>query len=236
MPYHFAVAGSKPLSGRRLEAGWYGRDVLRLGCFGCLTVVVVLALVGVVGWGAFQITRAPGLAGPPTSQADGIRAQQKIFDVLRRSGSGRPHTVALSERELNAFLSRHLGETADMPLRMLAVRLPSDGHAEIAGQMPLRQLLGLPPFSALAGGLPASWLERGIWLSLRARATLEGGDGARRHLRLDVERFWLGRLPLPEVMLRVLLDPGALRFLRWPMPDAIDGLRIEPGRLVLQSA
>jgi hypothetical protein len=78
-----------------------------------------------------------------------------------------------------------------------------------------------------------------VWLSLRARATLESGGDARRerrYLRLDVERFWLGRLPLPSFMLRVLLDPLALRLLRWPMPDAIDGLRIEPGRLILQTA
>jgi hypothetical protein len=213
--------------------------VLRLGCFGCLTALVILAVVGALAWGTLQTTRAPHLVGAPTSPADGVRAQQKIFEVIRRSGSGRPHAVTLSERELNAFLGRHLGETADMPFRNLAVRLPSDGHAEIAGQVPLRQLLGVPPLSALTGVLPDAWLDRGMWLSLRARVTLEGGgSGARdrRHVRLDVERFWLGRQRLPEVMLRVLLDPAALRLLRWPMPEAIDGLRIEPGRLVIQSA
>ncbi len=210
--------------------------MLRLGCFGCLTVVVVLTLVAALAWGAFQISRAPDFIAAPTSVADGVRAQQKIFDVLRRAGSGRPHTVTLQERELNAFLNRHLGETADMPLRSLAVRLPSDEHADLVGWMPLRQLLGVAPFSALASMLPAAWLDRGVWLSLHTRVTLEGGDGTRRHLRLDVERFEIGRLWLPEVMLRVLLDPGALRFLRWPVPDAIDGLRIEPGHLVIQSA
>jgi hypothetical protein len=212
--------------------------VLRLGCFGCLTVIVLLALVGAAAWGTFQITRAPDIAGAPTSPADGIKAQQKIFDVIRRAGSGRPHAVTLSEREVNAFLSRHLRETAEMPFRSIAVRLPSDGHAEIAGQIPLRHLLGVPPLSALTGVLPAAWLDRGVWLSLRARVTLEGGDGGRdrRHVRLDVERFWVGRLRLPEVMLRVLLDPTALRLLRWPVPEAIEGLRIEPGRLIIQSA
>jgi len=212
--------------------------VLRLGCFGCLTLLLSLALVGGVLWGAFQVTRTPDFVGPSSAPADGIRAQQKIFEIIRRSGSGRPHTVALSEREVNAFLERHLGETGDMPLRNLAVRLPSDGHAEIAGQLPLRQLLGVPPFSALAGVLPTAWLDRPVWLALRARVSLEGGSGRRdrRLVRLDVERFWLGRLRLPEVMLRVLLDPSALRLLRSPVPEAIEGLRIEPGRLVIQSA
>ncbi len=212
--------------------------MLRLGCLGCLTVIVLVALVGVTGWGIVQAMRAPDIALAPTSAADGVRAQQKIFEILRRAGSGRPHTVSLSEREVNAFLSRHLAEAADLPLRNLAVRLPGDGRAEIAGQLPLSQLLGVAPFSALAGVLPRAWLDRGVWLSLRTRVTLEGGEGARarRHLRLDVERFWLGRLRLPEVMLRVLLDPAALRLLRSPMPEAIDGLRIEPGRLVIQAA
>ena len=212
--------------------------MLRLGCFGCLTLLVVIAAVGGIGWGIFQVTRAPDIALAPTSSGDGLRAQQKIFDVIHRTGGGRSHTVSLSEREVNAFLSRHLGEAADLPLRNLAVRLPSDGRAEFAGQLPLRQLLGVAPFSALAGVLPRSWLDRGVWLSLRARVTVESGERARerRHLRLDVERFRLGRLRLPEVMLRVLLDPAALRLLRWPMPEAIDGLRIEPGRLVIQTA
>lgn len=212
--------------------------MFRLGCFGCLTVLLLIALVGLAGWGAVQIARAPDIAAPPTTAVDGQRAQQKIFEVMRRAGSGRPHTVTLSDREVNAFLSRHLADAADLPLRDLAVRLPSDGRAEIAGQMPLRQLLADGPVSAVSGLVPASWLDHRIWLSLRARVTLETSEARRdrRHLRLDVERFWLGRLRLPVVLLRVLLDPMALRLLRWPMPDAIEGLRIEPGRLVIQTA
>jgi hypothetical protein len=202
-----------------------------------LTLIVVISLVGVAGWGTYQLTRAPAFAGAPTTPADGVRAQQKIFDVLRRSGSGRPHTVTLSEREVNAFLGRHLGETADVPLRNLVVRLPDDGHADIAGQIALRRLLASAPFSALAGVLPEEWLDSPVWLALRARVTLEGGSGARarRYLRLDVERFWIGRQRLPALTLRLLLDLEALRLLRSPMPEAIDGLRVEPGRLVIQS-
>ncbi len=212
--------------------------MLRLGCFGCLTLLLLVAVVGAVVWGTYQVMRPAEIAAPPTTAADGIRAQQKIFEIVRRAGSGRPHTVALSDREVNAFLSRHLGETADLPLRNLAVRLPGDGHAEIAGRLPLRQLLTAAPLSALVDVLPAEWLDRSVWLSIAARVTLEGGGGARarRFLHLDVQRFYIGRQRLPGVMLRMLLDPGALRLLHSPMPDAIEGLRIEPGRLVLQSA
>jgi hypothetical protein len=210
--------------------------VFRLGCFGCLTLLVLAALVGGAAWGTSQALRTPEFATGPVTAADGIRAQQKIFEVMRRAGSGRPHTVTLSEREVNAFLGLHLAETADMPLRHLVVRLPDAGRADIAGQLPLRQLLGVAPLSALTGVLPSAWLDRGIWLALRSRVTLEGDAATRRHLRLDVQRFWLGRLRLPEMMLRVLVDPDALRLLRASMPDAVDGLRIEPGRLVVQTA
>ena len=213
--------------------------MFRLGCFGCLTVLILLAVVGLGGWGLVQVARAPDIAAPPTTAADGQRAQQKIFDVIRRAHSGRPTTVTLTDREVNAFLSRHLVGAAELPLKNLAVRLPSDGQAEIAGQIPMRVLLGESVASTIGGLIPASWLDPTVWLSLRTRVTLESGGDARRerrHLRLDVERFWLGRLPLPSFMLRVLLDPLALRLLRWPMPDAIDGLRIEPGRLIIQTA
>jgi hypothetical protein len=197
-----------------------------------------VALVGGVAWAGFQIMRAPDFIAPPTTKADGIRAQQKMFEFFGRGGSRRPRSMTLSEGEVNAFLSRHLGETSEMTLRNLAVRLIGDGRGDVAGQISLRELLNVAPLSLLAGHLPKGWLDRPIWLSLRTRATLEGSDGARdrRHLRLDVERFWLGRLRLPEVMLRVLLEPSALRLLRSPVPHTIEGLRIEPGRLILQSA
>jgi len=45
--------------------------VLRLGCFGCLTVLVVLTLVAALAWGVFQISRAPDFVAAPTSATDG---------------------------------------------------------------------------------------------------------------------------------------------------------------------
>jgi hypothetical protein len=203
-----------------------------------LSSLIFVALVGGTAWAGFQIMRAPDFIAPPTAKADGIRAQQKMFEFFGRRGRGRPRSITLSEREVNAFLSQHLGETQDLPLRNLAVRLIGEGRGDIAGQIPVRELMTVAPLSALAGHLPAGWLDHPLWLSLRARVTLEGRDGARdrRQIRLDVERCWLGRLRLPEVMLRVLLDPAALRLLRWQAPSTIDGLRIEPGRLIVQSA
>jgi len=210
--------------------------VLRLGCCSCLTILILATFAAGAAWGVFQIVRGPEIASTPIAPADGLRAQQKIFDIVRRAGDGRPRAISLSERELNAFLGRHLGESADLPLRNVAVRLPSDGVAEVAGQIPLRQLLSQAPFSALTAIVPTSWLERAVWLAVRVRVTVDSG-GARepRRLKLDVERFWLGRLPLPEVILRVLLDPAALRVLRSPIAETIESIRIEPGRLVIHA-
>ena len=211
--------------------------MLRLGCSGCLVVVVLVGLLAGAIWGVSQMASSPEVPMAHGTPADGLRAQQKIFDLIRRSGAGRPQTAALSEPEINAFLRRHLVAEGDVPLENLGVRLLGGAQAEITGQIPARQLLALPPFSALASILPERALEQGVWVTLVTTVTVETGDAARgrRRARLDVQRFRLGRLPLPEILLRVLFDPSALRWLRWTPPQGIDDIQIEPGRLILRS-
>ena len=211
--------------------------MFRVGCAGCLTGFALLASVAGAGWGVYEMMRRPESPAVTTSASDGLRAQQKIFDVLRSPGSGRSRTVALSEREVNGFLRRHLADEADLPLREIVVHLSRDGEAEIVGQLPLRQVLASPPFSAIPSVLPQQVRERGVWLTVVARVTLESADtrGERRRLRLDVVRFRLGRARLPEPMMRLLLDPSILMLLRWPMPRGLEDLRIEPGRLILHA-
>ena len=58
----------------------------------------------------------------------------------------------------------------------------------------------------------------------------------RRYLRLDVREFAVGRQGLPAVLLRILLDPRTLGVLRWPLPDSIEAITIEPGRVVIRLA
>jgi hypothetical protein len=40
---------------------------------------------------------------------------------------------------------------------------------------------------------------------------------------------------LPVIAARVLLDPGTLRLLRWPLPDEVRAVTIEPGRAVIRT-
>lgn len=214
---------------------------MRLGCLGCLAVLILVALVAGSAWLAFRILQEPAFPVVPATAADGARAQQKIFEVVRR-GAGRDGTnrepVVLSERELAAFLSRHLAEATDVPFSDIGLRLAASGIAEFKGRLPLRHLLTEPPLSAFAGAVPTAWLERPVWLRLGARAHIEPGTtrAQRRYLRLEVIEFAVGRQWLPTPFVRLLLDPATLRVLRWPVPDRVEAVTIEKGRVLIRIA
>src|SRR5437899_2412778 len=97
---------------------------------------------------------------------------------------------------------------------------------------------GASRLSGLGHVLPAVLLERPVWLMIRAHARVEPGvtRRERRYLRLDVREFAVGRQGLPAVLLRILLDPRTLGVLRWPLPDSIEAITIEPGRVVIRLA
>ena len=199
-------------------------------------MLLFMAVIGGGAWCLVQMGRMPDLVPVPIGPADGARAQQKIFELVRRTDAGRPYTVSLSEREVNAFVRRHLGGDVDLPLQDVTVRLPAEGQAEIVGPVAVRQLCASAPCSVLTPILPERVLQHRVWITLVTRVAVETPDVARaRHrVRLDVSRFHVGRLRLPAVMVRVLFDPSALGFLRWPLPPVIQDVRIEPGRLILQ--
>src|SRR3990172_3383335 len=183
---------------------------MRLGCLGCLTFLALLA-AGVGGvWIGARTLQEPALATAETSAADGVRAQQKILEIAhgKTESTGR---VVLTEREVNAFLARHLAGAADLPLTGIAVRLRGDG------------VVGAPLLSTLAGLAPAGWLERPVWLHVGARPRIEppATRGGRRHLYLDVERFAVGRQRLPVALVKLSLDPGGLRILAWAPPAGL---------------
>jgi len=144
----------------------------------------------------------------------------------------------LTQGELNAFLARHLVEAAELPFADLALRLTDGGVVEFRGRLPLAHLVTEPPLSGLGPLLPAALLERPVWLRIRAHARVEPSltRRVRRYLRLDVREFAVGRQRLPAVLLRILLDPQTLGVLRWPLPESIEAITIEPGRVVIRLA
>jgi hypothetical protein len=212
---------------------------------GCVLVVgavgAMLGLAGAALWVGSSLLQEPNVAVALGSPDDGLRGQQKIFDIVRGESPrprGRPHQVVMTEAELNQFLSRHLVEVAKMPVGGGAVRLVGDGVVEFKGLLPLRDLLSASPVLPLANLLPASWLERHVWLHLSARASMEVGASRsqRRYLRFDVQRFAIGRQPLPRLLLRLLPSPGLQGLLRWRMPESMEGITIEPGTVVVKTA
>lgn len=210
---------------------------MRLGCGGCLvTVGLGLALVGVVAWVGVHSLQEPEVRVDLPTADDGFRGQQKIFNVFRAGAGrsrGRPVEVALSERELNGFLSRHLAEAPEFPVTSSTVKLLGDGRVELKGRLALRHVVPRPDLL-----LPTAWLDRPVWLHVQARASLEveAARGHRRYLRLDVERFALGRQWLPAILVRPLVTRGAHDLFRWPLPAAVEAITIDSEKVVVRSA
>jgi hypothetical protein len=209
---------------------------VRLGC-----AVLVVALVVTCGLGAgavwvgFRMLEEPEVSVALGTSEDGIRSQQKIYEIAGAVGGrtrGRPRQIVLSEPEVNAFLARHMGDTAKFPFRSAAVRLVGEGLFEFKGQLPLRQILTVPTL------LPGRWLERPVWLHLGARASLEvaAARGHHRYLRLDIERLAIGRQPIPAVLVGFVLNPAILSQLRWRVPDAVEAITIETRTVAIRTA
>jgi hypothetical protein len=203
-----------------------------------LTVVLAsLLTLGVVwlGRGVFDRPTTSHDVGTP---AEGRRAQQRLFELSGGATGNRRDqrrvTVTLSERELNALLSRHASD--DLPLADGGVRLVGNGIVEITGRLPLHAFFG-DSVSSVARVLPERWASQPVWLRLRGHIRLETGGGRAdlRRLRLEVESLWVGSRRLPAAVLTMLPEGPAPRATRWPVPEMVDSVLVEPGRLTVTS-
>lgn len=197
-------------------------------------LVMILAAVGGAAWLAFRVAGDPAVPRAATSAVDSQRAQQKILSIVSGSARGRP--VVLSEAELNAFLERNLVEAADVNVTDLRVDLGNPDAVRLAGKTTLSALLAEPPFTAIRDVVPGAWLARPAWIELVAKPTTETVRGRRRYLRLDVHEMRIGRQRVPALFAKLLLEPGAARLLRWPLPPSVEDVTIEPGRAVVRTA
>jgi hypothetical protein len=203
---------------------------VRVGCGGCLTLVIVglLATLGTSVWGTSRALQNPGVTPVRTTAEDAARAQQKLFRLVRGSATD---AVVVSEAELNSFVSRNV-ERSEMPFDQPVIFLRDGDVVEIAGQVPVGRLLADSPLGALAGVLPERWSAHPVWLKVAAHAQLERRP--RPQLRLDVRRLSLGHQRLPVLALRLLFEPAQLRFVRLTVPDTVAELRIQSGRVVIR--
>ncbi|MGH7277272.1 MAG: hypothetical protein ACREJG_01140 [Candidatus Rokuibacteriota bacterium] len=170
------------------------------------------------------------------TDAEAGRAERKIYEAVRGTRARRGgEPIMLSEAELNAFVARHVVEAVDAPLDHLTLKLVGDGVVELQARMPLYRVAADPPLSYVTELMPTRWQAYPVALRLRAHLRVEDADGdsRRRILRLQPEGFWVGRQRLPTVMARLLIDPAALRMLRWRLPRAVDDVDIERGRAII---
>src|SRR5262249_13203915 len=202
------------------------------GC-GCAAVVLLSLVVGALVWLGSGMLERPTIKSELGTSADGRRAQQKLFDLTRGGSRDRRAVVTLSEAELNALLNRHIpGE--QLPLQEMGIHLIGDGIVEITGRLPVRALWG-DRVSRAVGLLPERWASTPVWIRLRGPVQLElgAGRGHRRLLRLDVTYMSLGRRRLPTALLAFLPEGAVLRTTRWPVPDAVETVTVEPDRLTI---
>ena len=217
---------------------------MRLGCVGCLLLVLVAVVLGIAAAGALffsaNIFEDLDIQAPPFTPSDGYRAQQKFYEIVLREGrkSSRRDPIVLSERELNAFLSRHLMESASLSFSRLSVLLLSDNTVEFRGRTELRNLLKGFPFAQIAPYLPAGKLDEPVWVRVRGRLKMERGAVRRdrEYAALDVSEFALGAQPLGVWLLQLLVGGRAHDLLRWPVPEVIQSIGVEEGRLVIRTA
>jgi hypothetical protein len=188
-----------------------------------------------VAWFAQGFFDRPEIAHEVGGAADGHRAQQKLFDLAGGIAPRRDQkrgAVTLTEPEINAFLTRHVSE--DLPLADGGVRLVGNGVVEVTGRLPLHAVLG-DSVSSVARLLPGRWAGQPVWLRIRGHVRLETGAarGDVRRLRIDPDAVWFGTRRVPAAALTVLPDGRALRATRWPVPEAVDTVVVEPGRLTI---
>lgn len=214
---------------------------MKLGCFGCffltLGILVLVVLVGGALLLSFSLAEAPKVSPIPFSKGDGHSAQQKLFEVvLRQSGrSSRTDPIVLSEREANAFLSHHLAEAAGVPMAPLVVRFER-GLLFAQGQTPLRNLFKGPPFAQLLPYIPDKRLDQPVWVTVRARISLEdSGGSANRYGTVTVTGLELGRQPVSSFLLYVTMGPSGAGLFRWRVPAVVENIQIEEGKAIIQT-
>jgi hypothetical protein len=211
---------------------------MRLGCFGCLFVIVAILVLVVVGLGivflSSNIFSTPEVRTVGHGRGDGFASQQKLFEIVQRQAghSSRRDPVRISEAEANAFLSRHL-EQSGLPLSPMAVRF-SRGQLTVQGRTPLRNLFKGPPFAQIAAHISDRRLDQPVWVTVRGQIRVKAaGRGDTRRGELEIEDFILGTQPLGKFLPTVLMGPSGGGLLGWTLPSVVDDVQIGDGHLVI---
>ena len=215
---------------------------MKLGCAGCLILIVVLAFLAIlVGGFVFlsgNIFEEPHFEALDWSRADASAVRSTLREIILRDAgqSGRQDPVLLSEREINALVARHLAETAGLRFDPFAIRLVQ-GQFLLQGRTVLRSLLQGPPFAQLAAYLPASQLNRPIWITVRGYIAVRPGEpgGKPGQARVALTEFTLGRQPVGNWPFSAVMGSAGSGLLKWPVPGAVRDVDIEDRKVVIRT-
>lgn len=211
---------------------------MKFGCMGCFVLLLILAVVLVGGavalYYAGSVFDMPAFPKVEYTPSDGHRAQQKLFELAARDSKRSAEPVVLTERELNAFLARHLEESEGIPFSPLVVKL-LPGMVEVQGRTTLVNLFKGFPFSFLVEYLPASTLERPVWVTVSGTILVQGRKSRteREYGQLQVSEFSLGNQELGPWVLWLMLGGKERSLLRWQLPPGVDTITVEQGRMVI---
>ena len=215
---------------------------MKLGCAGCLVLVVVLIFIVALAGGFFflsgNILEAPHFEALDWSRADASSARATLREIILRDAgqSGRQDPVLLSEREINGLVARHLAETAGLRFDPFAIRL-AQGQFRLQGRTVLRSLLQGPPFAQLAAYLPASQLDRPIWITVRGHIAVQPGEpgGKTGQARVVLTEFTLGKQPVGNWPFSAVMGSAGRGLLKWPVPGTVRDIDIEDRRVVIRT-
>jgi hypothetical protein len=211
---------------------------MKLGCFGCLLLIVTLLVVVVVVLGVVflstNIFSPPDVPTVSFTRNDGYAAQQKLFEVVSRQAgrSSRRDPIVITQPEANAFLSKHL-EQSGLPLSPIVVRF-SKGQVLAQGQTAFRNLLKGPPFAQIAPYISDKRMDEPVWVTVQGAIKVEG-TGASRHGSVEVTQFALGKQHLGSFLLFLLMGPSGGGLLQWPLPAVVDDIRVGDGQLFIST-
>jgi hypothetical protein len=204
-------------------------------------LLLATAVTAGTAWVIVECLRAPDIASAPAPSArePGLRIEYRGLEGARSmasQGKGRS-TLTLSAAELSRLIARELAERGTLPPPLVRVGLRPGEPVEIAFTRPLDPLLAESPLSTIVAHAPAGWLTHRVWIDVRVAPHVEkaGPESRRRHLRLELREFALGRQRLPEILARRLVEPDVLR-LRWPLPEGVEELTIERDRVLVRVA
>jgi hypothetical protein len=215
---------------------------MKLGCAGCVILIVLLtflaALVGAFFAMSGNIFEEPHFEALDWSRSDASAARSTLREIILRDAgqSGRHDPVLLNQREINALVARHLAETAGLRFDPFAIRL-TQGQFLLQGRTALRSLLQGPPFAQLGAYLPASQLDRPIWITVRGYIVVQPGELGRKPGRALVvmTEFNLGRQPVGNWPFSAVMGSAGSGLLKWPVPGAVQDIDIEDRRVLIRT-